>query len=58
MCTVQSNISSTSRFPELEKNVVEEVNRSRSDPSMEQGVHRGELDLRDCLDAFSSKEVK
>lgn len=46
-----------SRFPELEKNIVEEANRSRQDVSMEEERVRPELDITDCLDAFSSIEV-
>lgn len=45
------------RFPVLEKNTVEEVNRTRADVSMEQERLKPELDLLDCLDAFSSREV-
>ena len=45
------------RFQELEKNVVEEANRSRQDSSMEAERIKPELELTDCLDAFSSREV-
>ena len=44
-------------FQELEKNVVEEANRSRQDISMESERVKPELELIDCLDAFSSREV-
>jgi len=45
------------KFTELEKNVLEEVNRTRQDSSMEVERLKQELDLFDCLDAFSSREV-
>eukprot|EP00090_Calanus_glacialis_P016194 TRINITY_DN25418_c0_g1_i1.p1 TRINITY_DN25418_c0_g1~~TRINITY_DN25418_c0_g1_i1.p1 ORF type:complete len:1021 (+),score=440.40 TRINITY_DN25418_c0_g1_i1:398-3064(+) len=45
------------KFAEVEKNVVEEVNRTRQDPSMAVDRLKQELDLFDCLDAFSSREV-
>jgi len=45
------------RFPQLEKNLVEEVNRLRHDPSMEEERLKPVLDLTDCLEAFSVKEV-
>ena len=45
------------RFPQLEKNIVEEVNRLRHDPSMEEERLKPVLDLTDCLEAFSVKEV-
>ena len=37
--------------------MVEEVNRTRQDPSMAVDRLKQELDLFDCLDAFSSREV-
>ena len=45
------------RFPPLEKNLVEEVNRFRHDPSMEEERLKPVLDLADCLEAFSTKEI-
>ena len=45
------------KFQELEKNVVEEANRTKQDISMESERIKSELDLIDCLDAFSSREV-
>ena len=45
------------RFPPLEKNLVEEVNRLRHDPSMEEERLKPVLDLSDCLEAFSTKEI-
>ena len=45
------------RFHELEKNVVEAANRARQDISMESERVKPELELTDCLDAFSSREV-
>ena len=45
------------RFPPLEKNLVEEVNRFRHDPSMEEERLKPVLDLADCLEAFSTQEI-
>ena len=45
------------RFPPLEKNVVEEASRVRSDVSMEEARLPDSLHLTDCMEAFSSKEV-
>jgi len=45
------------RFAVVEKNMMEEVNRARQDPSMDVERLKLELDLFDCLDAFSSREV-
>ena len=45
------------RFPPLEKNLVEEVNRFRHDQSMEEERLKPVLDLTDCLEAFSTQEI-
>jgi len=45
------------KFPMVGQNVMDEVNRVRHDPSMEVERLKQELDLFDCLDAFSSREV-
>merc|ERR1719450_1726274 len=45
------------KFAVVEKNVMEEINRARQDSSMEMERLKPELDLFDCLDAFSSREV-
>jgi len=44
-------------FPEVEKNILEEINRTRQDASMETERLKEGLDLFDCLDAFSSREI-
>ena len=42
---------------DLDKNLVEQMNKTVNDVSMESDRVKTELDLTDCLDAFSSREI-